>query len=54
LPKTQQPEIEGEDDEKMMKVRALLGILAVIVLVVSAAGCGMVCEETKQEAKKKI
>ncbi len=39
---------------KMTKVRTLLGALAVIVLVVSAAGCGIVSDQTKQEAQKKV
>lgn len=39
---------------KMTKVRVLLGVLAVMVLVVSAAGCGTVFDQTKQEAKKKV
>lgn len=38
----------------MTKFRPLLGVLAVIVFVVSAAGCGIVSDQTKQEAKKKI
>jgi homoserine kinase len=40
--------------QKTTKVRALLLILAAIVFVVSAAGCGIVSDQTKQEAKKKI
>jgi phosphopantetheine adenylyltransferase len=32
----------------------LLGVLAVIVLVASAVGCGIVSDQTKQEAKKKL
>jgi hypothetical protein len=38
----------------MMKVRVLVGVLAVIVLVVSAAGCGLVSDQTKQDVKKKV
>src|SRR5215213_4389700 len=38
----------------MTKVRALLGVVAVLVLVGSATGCGLVSDQTKQEAKKKI
>src|SRR5215211_4023813 len=36
------------------KVRALIGVLAVIVFVVSAARCGIVSDQTKQDAKKKV
>ena len=39
---------------KMTKVRALLGVLAVMVLVMSGAGCGIVSDQTKQDVKKKI
>jgi len=45
---------EREDDTNMRKVRVLLGVLTVLVLVGSAAGCGLVSDQTKQEAKKKI
>src|SRR5215218_7053338 len=45
---------EGEDDANMRKVRVLLGVLAVLVLVGSATGCGLVSDQTKQEAKKKV
>jgi uncharacterized protein HemX len=38
----------------MTKVRVLVGLLAVLVLVGSATGCGLVSDQTKQEAKKKI
>jgi type VI protein secretion system component VasK len=47
-------EDEGEDDANMTKVRVLLGVLAVLVLVGSATGCGLVSDQTKQEAKKKV
>jgi type VI protein secretion system component VasK len=47
-------EDEGEDDANMTKVRVLLGLLAVLVLVGSATGCGLVSDQTKQEAKKKV
>ena len=40
--------------QEMTGLRALLGVLAVIVLVASAAGCGIVSDQTKQEAKKKL
>jgi gas vesicle protein len=49
-----------DDGEKPMrevtKVRALLGILAVLVLVAFVAGCGLVPDrgQVRQEAKKKI
>jgi hypothetical protein len=36
----------------MTKVRVLMGVLAVLVLVGSATGCGLVSDQTKQEAKK--
>jgi hypothetical protein len=42
---------------QMTKVRALQGVLAVLavlVLVGSATGCGLVSDQTKQEAKKKV
>jgi hypothetical protein len=39
---------------KMAKVRALLGVLAVMVLVVSAAGCGLVSDQTRQQVKEKV
>src|SRR5215208_2535409 len=47
-------EDEREDDANMTKVRVLLGVLAVLVLVGSATGCGLVSDQTKQEAKKKV
>src|SRR5215207_2196686 len=47
-------EDEGEDDANMTKVRVLLGILAMLVLVGSATGCGLVSDQTKQDAKKKV
>ena len=47
-------EDEGEDDANMRKVRVLLGVVAVLVLVGSATGCGLVSDKTKQEAKKKV
>src|SRR5215208_2970346 len=40
--------------ENMMKVRVLLGVLAVLVLVGSATGCGLVSDQTKQDAKNKV
>src|SRR5215211_4179010 len=45
-------EDEGEDDANMTKVRVLLGLLA--VLVGSTTGCGLVSDQTKQDAKKKV
>ena len=44
----------GENDENMTKIRVLLGLLAVLVLVGSAVGCGLVSDRTKQEAKKRV
>ena len=38
----------------MTKVRVLMGLPAVLVLVGSATGCGLVSDQTKQEAKKKV
>jgi sugar phosphate permease len=35
-------------------VRALLIVPVVTVLIVSIAGCGIVSDQTKQDAKKKI
>jgi hypothetical protein len=46
--------LEREDDAKMTKVRVLLGVLGVLLLVGYAAGCGLIPDQTKQEAKKKI
>ena len=38
----------------MTEVRVLLGVLGVLLLVGFAAGCGLVSDQTKQEAKKKV
>jgi peptidoglycan hydrolase CwlO-like protein len=38
----------------MKKVRVLVGVLAVLVLVGSATGCGLVSDQTKQQAKNKV
>jgi uncharacterized lipoprotein YehR (DUF1307 family) len=38
----------------MKRLRALLETLAVLVLVVSAAGCGLVSDQDKQDLKKKV
>jgi gas vesicle protein len=38
----------------MTEVRLLLGVLGVLLLVGFAAGCGLVSDQTKQEAKKKV
>src|SRR5215218_4799514 len=38
----------------MTEVRVLLGVLGVLLLVGFAAGCGLVSEQVKQEAKKKV
>jgi TolA-binding protein len=38
----------------MTKVRVLLGRLAMLVLLAFVAGCGLVSDQTKQEAKKKV
>jgi hypothetical protein len=38
----------------MTGVRVLLGVLGVLLLVGFAAGCGLVSDQTKQEAKKKV
>jgi len=38
----------------MTEVRVLLGVLGVLLLVGFAAGCGLVPDHTKQEAKKKV
>src|SRR5215218_7508362 len=40
--------------ENMRKVRVLLGVLAVLVFVGSATGCGLLSDQTKQEAKNKV
>jgi gas vesicle protein len=41
-------------DANMTKGRALLGGLALLVLLAFAAGCGLVSDQAKQEAKKKL
>src|SRR5215204_5498515 len=38
----------------MTEVRVVLGVLGVLLLVGLAAGCGLVSDQTKQEAKKKV
>jgi hypothetical protein len=38
----------------MTWVRALLGVLTVLVLVGFAAGCGLVSDQTKQDARQKV
>jgi TolA-binding protein len=38
----------------MTRVRVLLGGLAMLVLLAFVAGCGLVSDQTKQEAKKKV
>jgi gas vesicle protein len=38
----------------MTEVRMLLSVLGVLVLLGFATGCGLVSDQTKQEAKKKI
>jgi uncharacterized cupredoxin-like copper-binding protein len=38
----------------MMKIRVLLVLLAVLLLVGSAVGCGQAADKSKQEAKKKV
>jgi hypothetical protein len=38
----------------MTKFRVLVGALAVLWLVGFAVGCGLVSDQTKQEAKKKV
>jgi hypothetical protein len=38
----------------MTEVRVLLGVLGVLLLVGFAAGCGLVSDQTKQAAKKKV
>src|SRR5215211_6465805 len=41
-------------DANLTKGRALLGGLALLVLLAFAAGCGLVSDQAKQEAKKKL
>jgi hypothetical protein len=38
----------------MTKVRVLLGVLGVLLLVGFVVGCGLISDQTKQDAKKKI
>jgi len=52
--KGRSPKTRERTMRKTTKVRALLVVLAVIVLVVSAAGCGIVSNQTKQDARKKV
>ena len=40
--------------QQITKVRVLLGVLAMLVLVGSVTGCGLVSDQTKQQAKKKV
>jgi len=47
-------EIKREDVAKMTKDRALVGVMAVLVLLAFAAGCGLVSDQDRQEAKKKV
>jgi hypothetical protein len=37
---------------EMRKGRALVGVVAILVLLASAAGCGQVADDSNQEAKK--
>jgi gas vesicle protein len=48
------PKTRERTMRKMTKIRAFLGVLAVVLLVVSAAGCGTASDQTKQEAKNKF
>ena len=38
----------------MTQVRVLLGVMGVLLLVGFAVGCGLISDQTKQDAKKKI
>jgi len=38
----------------MTKDRALVGVMAVLVLLAFAVGCGLVSDQDRQEAKKKV
>ena len=38
----------------MTRVRVLLGGLAMLVLLAFVAGCGLVSDQARQEAKKKV
>jgi hypothetical protein len=38
----------------MTKVRALVGGVAVLVLLAFAAGCGLVSDQARQEAREKV
>jgi hypothetical protein len=40
--------------QQMTKIRALQGVLAVLVLVGSATGCRLISDQAKQEAKNKV
>jgi hypothetical protein len=39
---------------EMPKVRPLVGVVAALVFVVLAVGCGLVSDQGRQEAKKKV
>src|SRR5215212_9479652 len=53
-PKRYDNRYEVEDHERMTSVRVLVGVLAVLLLAGFAAGCGLVSDQTKQEAKQKV
>jgi hypothetical protein len=38
----------------MTSVRVLVGVLAMLLLVGAAVGCGQAADKSKQEAKKKV
>src|SRR5215217_5949839 len=53
----QRPKDDGERTmREVTKVRALLGVLAVLLLVAFVAGCGLVPDQgqVRQQAKKKV
>jgi TolA-binding protein len=39
---------------EMTRDRALVGVVATLVLVVLAVGCGLVSDQSRQEARKKV
>ena len=42
------------EEDTNLRARVLLGVLAMLLLAGFAAGCGLLSDQTKQEAKKKV
>jgi uncharacterized membrane protein len=52
--KIHQPNDEGDDDARNAEASAVGGVVAALVFVVLAVGCGLVSDQGRQEAKKKV